>query len=271
MFESQVSKTVNQKLEDVLSRLKLYPSVEAVLLMGSAANHTMHAHSDYDLACVVRDIPKNILGINTFIDNTFTEVFFYSSEEVELALKKKTADLSTKEGWIINWSRDGKIVLDRSGLLTQLKEKSGKMMDQVSDTLTYQSWHRLNYNLVQNARYFRSENELYLQALDVKLSFSIVEALVGYFHVRKVSWKGEKEAIRWLKEHDENFLRLFQSFFVQTDRSKKMHVYENVVKAVLEPIGGVWQGPVISIVPTGEIDQNTIQSGLKFWDNLITI
>ena len=269
MFLSNTSKTADKKLEEVLSLLKKHSLVDGILLTGSAANKTMHDSSDFDLACVVRNLPKNILGINTFIDNKFAEIFFYSPEEVERALQEKTVALNTKNGWIANWSRDGQIILDKSGVLAKLKDKSKKMKNQVSDTLAYRSWHDINYNFIQNSRYFHSDKKSYLQALDIKFLYSLVEIMVGYFNIRKISWKGEKDAVEWLKKNDQNFLQIFQSCMTEKDRAKKMILYETLANTVLEPAGGLWQKTTTSMVTMGEIDKDTIKNGLNFWEGLL--
>lgn len=270
MFPFQMSKTTEQPLENVLTQLSRHPLVDGILLTGSTAKQTAHANSDYDMVCVMKNLPKNMLGITTFIEGKFAEVFLYSPEEVERVTNMKIIDASAKEGWIVHWVRSGRIIVDKSGRLGRLKEKSTQISDGVTDTLTYQSWHRMNYNFVQNLRYFRTENELYLQALDIRLSWSIVEVLTGYFNVRKIPWRGEKEALVWLREHDGDFLVLYQSFFTQINRSEKMRIYTDIVRVVLEPVDGMWQGPTTSVVPTGETDEATIQAGLQFWNDLLT-
>ncbi len=70
--------------------------------------------------------------------------------------------------------------------------------------------YKINYNLVNNARYFRSNDPLYHAALEIRLLYSISEALVGYFTLRHVYWKGEKNAILYLREHDPKYLGIFE-------------------------------------------------------------
>jgi hypothetical protein len=269
MFPFLLSTTARQKLDDVLSRMKNHPAIEGILLMGSAAGENRSSHGDFDLALIVRDPPKNILGINTFVEGTFAEIFFYSCREVDAILKQESIDPSSKEGWIVNWSRDGRIVHDPLGYLVKLKERSRLITDAVSYTSGYQSWQRMNYNLVQNLRYFHSNDETYHQALDLKLAYCIVEAFVGYFNVRKLSWRGEKEAVIWLKEHDARFFSLLEACLQESDRTQKMHLYEKMVSVALEPVGGLWERPVVSVVSTGETDEKTVQAGLDFWTKVV--
>lgn len=268
MFKTQTSKTADQSLDEFLSQLKESSDVDGILLMGSTANGVVTEYSDYDLVVIANNLPKKILGITTFIDNKFAEIFFYTPEEVKDLLAKEKIDPDQKEGWIINWSRDGKIIADKSGLLSRIKEKAKQTKDNVADTLPYSFWHKINYNFVQNKRYFLSGKEIYLEALDVRLLYSIAEVFVGYFNVRKIVWRGEKKAIQWLQENDKNFLGLFQTFNKEIERAKKMVIYEQLAQEALEPLGGLWKEKVTAVMPTGDFDDGDIEKGFKFWNGL---
>ena len=64
-------------------------------------------------------------------------------------------------------------------------------------------------------------------------------ALVGYFAARRLPWRGEEDAIRYWKQHDEGFLRAAFDLFDADDRHV-LDLYSRVVEAALEPIGGIW-------------------------------
>ncbi|MCL5438564.1 MAG: nucleotidyltransferase domain-containing protein [Patescibacteria group bacterium] len=268
MLKTDVSMS-SKTLEEVLNTLKTNTIVNGILLMGSTGNKTQTEDSDYDLTVIVNNLPSNILGINTFIDNTVTEVFFYTIEEIKEILSKEILDFASKEGWIVNWVRDGQIILDKSGLLKKVKEKSNKYQDTVTDASQYTDWQKINYNFIQNMRYFQSQDQLYLEALDVRLMYSVVEAFVGYFTIRKIPWKGEKNAIKWLKEHDIEFLQLFQSFINETNRVKKVEIYKKLAAKALDPVGGIWKEKVTSVMTTGNFNEETINNVLMLWNKLL--
>jgi Polymerase beta, Nucleotidyltransferase len=265
---NKISKTFDSKLEDVLLKLKNNPSVDAILITGSTANNTMHEHSDYDLACVLRNAPPKIMGITTFIDHKFSEIFFYSLEEVKQALENKIIDLNTKEGWIANWSRDGKIICDKLGLLARLKKQSQKIGNDVGESLVYRSWYRINYNLVQDTRYFESDRESYQTALKIKLLNSVLQVFLGYFEVRKIAWTGEKEAAEWLKENDSVFFDLFQKC-LDAHGGEKFKLYKKLAELALEPVGGVWKANTEAVMPSTGVNEKSLESALDYWDDLI--
>jgi predicted nucleotidyltransferase len=268
MLKYNISKNSDSALGDVLARLKNNPSVDAVLLMGSTANKTMHKYSDYDLACVLRDAPQKIMGITSFIDHKFSEIFFYSIAEVEQAIKNESIDLNNKEGWIANWLRDGEIVCDKSGLLKRLKEKSINIGFNIDKGAIYKTWYRINYNLVQNSRYFESDSNLYHQALDIKLLYSILEVFTGYFDIRNISWTGEKNALKWLKENDHDFLKIFQSCLRVND-AEKFNLYKKLVELALKPVDGIWKKNTEAVMPSNDTDDAAIKFALDYWDGLV--
>lgn len=269
MFDSPRAMTENQSLSDVFERLKKNPSVDGILLYGSGAHDPASPHGDYDIACVLNDAPQEIMGITTFIQGKFAEIFFYTPDEVKQALAAETVDLNVKAGWIANWSRDGQIILDRSGQLAQLKQSSNARKDVVPDPLAYQSWFRMNYNLVQNRRYLNTGEAIYLEALDIKFLYCILECFIGYFNVRSIAWRGEKEAIKWLQERDADFYLLFQDAVRETSREKKFALYENLVHRALKPTRGVWDGPVTSVIPIGVTGAVAAGAGLRYWERLL--
>ncbi len=56
-----------------------------------------------------------------------------------------------------------------------------------------------------------SSDELYHAALEIRLLYSIVEALVGYFAMRDINWEGEKNAVLYLRKNDPTYLKAFES------------------------------------------------------------
>ncbi len=118
-------------------------------------------------------------------------------------------------------------------------------------------------------RYIQSGKELYLQALDMRLLYSSIEVLVGYFNLRNIAWRGEKLAINWLQENDAEFLKDFQEYITQYDRVKKIELYKKLAEKALKPAGGLWKDKIVSIVPTGTFSKETIAIGFQFWKSLL--
>jgi len=260
------SLTIGQTLEGVLAKLRSHPSVHAVLLMGSAANDTLHSHSDYDLAVVVDNAPPGLVAIDTFIDHRFAEIFCFSVAEVETLAAKESIQALSREDWLLNWVKTGRVVWDSSGLLERIKQRSEeRLATVVAFETVYGTWHQLSYNLCTSLRYASSRDDLYLEALDVRLLHAVSEAFAGYFNVRRIPWRGEKAAIEWLREHDPEFLAIFRGFHQANNRDQRVRVYNDMVIRALEPVGGPWRDGTTTPGLRSGFDERAVHDCLEFW------
>jgi predicted nucleotidyltransferase len=262
--------TNNLTLDDFLELLKNSNVVDGILLMGSSATGTMNKFSDIDITLIVKHVPEHTLGITTFVEHRFTEIYIYTVDEVKILINKNNINPDVKEGWIFNWIKDGKIVVDKSGLLEKVKEKSSTLdLDKVSDFLILSSIGKVNYNFIQNKRYFNSSSQLHLKALQVRLLYSLADVFVAYFNTRRLHWTGEKQAIKYLEQNDRVFLGLFENYQTCTKLEEKMELYENMAELALKPIGGLWKTEVVSVIAEGDFNKETLNTSLSYWKNLL--
>jgi len=258
------------RLEVVVDKLAAAPEVDGVLLMGSAAAGKLEPYSDFDLVVVMNDFPTALIAINTCIDHRFAEVFFYAVEEVTELAEKDSVRATSHGDWLVGWLRDGRIVCDKSGSLTALQARVPAIASDIGFGDVYAAWHKVSYNLAANRRYWSSPDEAYLEALDLRLQYSAVEAFTAYFTVRRIRWQGEKHAMEWLHENDARFLSLFQQHARAATREERMTTYEQLVDAALEPARGPWTvGVTTPGMNRADFDEKEIEVALDFWSSLL--
>jgi hypothetical protein len=115
-----------------------------------------------------------------------------------------------------------------------------------------------------------SHDPVYLMTVDIRLLYSLPEVLVGYARARQIRWRGEKELIRHLMRHDQPFLELFQQCIAETDRKRKVALYEQTAAMALAPVGGLWASDATAVkVETGTIAPEMIEQALRFWQSLL--
>ncbi|MEI6304629.1 MAG: nucleotidyltransferase domain-containing protein [Candidatus Taylorbacteria bacterium] len=221
--------TEQMNFDQLISKLSNNQNVDALLLCGSTATQTRTTSSDYDLVVIVKDKPEKLVSMFATIGNVPADIFFFTILEIETILK----NMSVKDGaemWLLNWLETGKISFDKSGTLTKLQEtrRSVQKPDNVSLAKSYE--YKINYNLLANTRYFESKDELYHAALEIRLLYSIVEALVGYFTMRAINWEGEKSAILYLRKNDPAYLKVFESVCRETSLFSKFASYKKLVE-----------------------------------------
>ena len=79
--------------------------------------------------------------------------------------------------------------------------------------------------------------------------------------------------MRWLKQHDPDYLALFHSFLDAPNRADKLTIYEQLVPLTLAPVGQVLsdQHSALNFAPGSAFEPEMIERGLAFWENLLTI
>ena len=207
----------NQPLQGIIDKLSKSDNVDALLLCGSTATGKQTKSSDYDLVLVVKEKPEKLLSLFTYINGLPADIFFYSSDDIKRIVLNKQIN-EGGETWLLHWLPKGKISFDKSGDLSKLQS----MISEIKyppDASASTSAYKINYNLVNNTRYFESNDPLYHSALEIRLLYSIIEALVGYFSMRHIYWEGEKKAVQYLEDKDPEFLSIFQ----KTARASNLH------------------------------------------------
>lgn len=218
----------NQSLEEIIAKLSKNDNIDALLLCGSTATGKQTKSSDYDLVLVVKEKPEKLLSLFTYINGLPADIFFYSSGDIKrIVLDKQIKE--DGETWLAHWLPNGKISFDKSGNLSKLQ----RMISEIKyppDTSASTSAYKINYNLVNNTRYFESSDPLYHSALEIRLLYSIVEALVGYFSIRHIYWEGEKKAIQYLEYKDPEYLSIFQKTARASNLQDKFTAYCDLVE-----------------------------------------
>lgn len=222
------TRSLNQSLQEIIAKLSLNDNVDALLLCGSTATGTQTKSSDYDLVLVVKEKPEKLLSLFTYVSNLPADIFFYSLADIKRIISDKQAK-EVGETWLMRWLPKGKISFDKSGDLSKLHNMISEIRC-LPDTSAGTSAYKINYNLVNNTRYFESNDPLYHSALEIRLLYSIVETLVGYFSMRHIYWEGEKKAIQYLEENDPEYLSIFQKTARASNLQDKFAAYRDLVE-----------------------------------------
>jgi hypothetical protein len=274
MVYTYPSPTRNLSYDEFVSRLIKHNQVEGLILIGSKIKKTQGSASDFDLVVILRHSPISIhVGI-TVVDKRLTDLIFYTIEQVEDVLELVQAvHVESDLGRLIRWLQNGRIIFDRSGCLKLVQEKVllGNWLMEISNQEIERVSSRINFNLQHNLRMLGGDDDVYLQALDVRLLYSIFEVFFGYFAVRKLFWEGEKWAVGYLKVYDPVFLKLFMDCLSETNRHRKTKLYQELAELALDEVGGVWPDGYTAI----ELKQDSVSQGqtdgaaLEIWESLI--
>jgi hypothetical protein len=279
MFPTIPTTTQTLTLDDLIARLAAHPTVDGVVVMGSAGDGALSPTSDYDLFVVLSSMPEPLYLVLTTVDRRLTEIYFTTAEAIDriLALQEPNAG-DFGAALATQWLQDGRIAFDRVGRLGQLRRKvqagAWRELARANETRQadlYAYWWKINYNLRQTKRMLMSVDPIYLMTVDIRLLYSLPEVFVGYARARDMPWRGEKELIRHLMQHDRPFLDLFRQCIAETDRERKVGLYERAAALALAPIGGLWPADATAaqIQTDATFAPDQVGQALAFWQSLL--
>jgi predicted nucleotidyltransferase len=276
MSQTIDSRSNTLTLEEVIVRLTKSEAVEGILLIGSANEDSLTPASDYDLVVVLSNMPVPLHVGVTRINHRLTDLIFVSAKEIEevLALTEPVG-CSKPLGRIIPWIQAGKIVFDRSGRLQRCQNKfrTGTWTKAASEFEVYGSCFGVNYNLAQTRRMLASDDPDYRMTAKVRMAIYGTSGLLwDYFTIRRMPWKGEKKALRYLESHDPEYYELFHQFVKAGTCEKKLRLYEQLAKRTTAPAGGLWgENDTALLFQEGtELQPGMVESALSFWNSLIS-
>jgi hypothetical protein len=261
-------------LDAVLHRLQRHDVVDGVILIGSTGKEMLTEASDYDLYIVLSSMPAPLHVGLTWIAGRVTDLVFEQTTAVDRYLAQHdAAPRNAGQERLVRYATAGRIVLDRHTRLDRVRRRAqeSRRTLQPSESDTYRLWFGINYNLLHTKRLLASNDPVYQSAVDIRLLYMTAEVVVGYFQLRGLPWRGEKEAIRYFTEHDPAFLHAFNASIAAPNRAGKMQAYEGLASLALAPLGGLWSGAVTALQfeETTGLSTETVDEVLSFWDGLL--
>lgn len=244
MFETHRTSTVKTSLDQVVDRLRANPRVDGLMLAGSADERM--PDSDIDLVVLVTDESVPHRHACTWIEHCFTDLVFLTTIEADgIQSGAVPESLAADDGvrrWMLAALCDARILFDRSGRLAAMRTALAASPPdlQPSDEDPFQLWDHLNYVLTSSVRYARSGDPLYRDAFALRMTTALADAMLGYFSVRRLPWRGEKEALRFWEREDPSYRTAFLACLHESDAPRKLDLYRRLLERCLEPVGPLW-------------------------------
>jgi len=139
-----------------------------------------------------------------------------------------------------------------------------------SESERYAAWFWQNHGLAHIRRMLQSVDLVYLTAVDLMLSSAISRLCRDYYTIRNLFWEGEKAAVRYLQDHDLEYLDVLRNCLNESDRVEKVVLYEHLVEQTIAPICLVWsRGQSAVYLRNIEEQPARVDEALAFWEGLI--
>lgn len=257
-------------LKFILEKLKKNRNVDCVFLTGSHGVGRQKPYSDLDLVIVLKRNTKNIKSVYTFIDGAFADIFFFDLNDIRRISGSKELSQSSFDSMFLDWLWKGKILFDKSGKVSRLAGKTKRPRIKTPFSEKFNAWQQISYNYLANKRYFESNDPLYHEALEIRLSYSVIQLITGYFNLRGIPWRGEKLAVQRLKTDAPDFYKLFRMYTISPDLTKRFELYIQMVKKVLPRGYKLWDKNLAIALPKGQVKSGIIIKYLtKYWKGLL--
>lgn len=257
----------HSSLAALVDKLSTSPRVKGVFLTGTTATR-LTPSSDIDLVVVLDKNNEEIKSVYTIIEERFSDVFFFDTEFLRQLQGKTEVSANAFDGMFVEWLGKGKIVYDPEGILTTLQVNihAAPPAQMVDETEKRDLWIKVNYNAIANARYYRSQDEIYHKALELRLLYSVIELITAYFSFRDLPWRGEKAAIRYLEQKDQAFLHLFESYSKSSSLEERMRWYTALFQATCVGEYQPWEEDFVVALSHRKGYDEDLE---KFWNELV--
>lgn len=254
-------------LQATIHKLTLSARVKGLFTTGSTATG-LTPSSDIDLVVILDGNKEGIKSVYTMIDGRFADIFFFDLAFVKKCTKLDTVSANGFEGIFLTWLAKGRIEKDNRGILAGLQTKAQSRVETlvVSTEEKRESWFKINYNYVANKRYFDSGEALYREALEFRLLYSVSELIVAYFAFRDIAWRGEKEAVLYLKKEDRKTYACFRKYFSSWTAKGRYEAYTKLFKRVLVSKDQQWGEDFLVVLNSKHQVDKSLE---KFWSKLL--
>lgn len=222
-------------LKETILRLKSNTYVDVVFLTGSYGLKASDASSDIDLVVILKENKDNIRSVFKWIEGVFADIYFFDIKDLvrldEIVEDVQSVDWNSMDGILLTWIQKADIQFDNSGKLSALRNKVLKIEKTgTTEKEKRNYWQKVNYNYVANKRYFESKKQVYLEALELRLLYSVSDLICAFLVLRDIPWRGEKNAVLYLKENTPAFYETFSKYIKSVSLDEKFGLYSDMVK-----------------------------------------
>ncbi len=261
-------KTLNTLIES----LKLEEDVDALFIAGSQGEGNHEPYSDIDIVVIFKENTQKLRSLFQWIDNKPADIYFFDHVDLKNLQNVDRIPANKIDAVLINWLEKNTIEFDKSGLLTELKthieELKKKFFVPEAEMKLFEQ--KINIGYITNRRYFESNNPIYHEALETKLLQDIYNVLIGYFEFRNIPWRGEKFALKYLKNNDLTFYNQYMKAVAAGSLKDKFDLYSRVVTSVFNSNHALWSKDKIAPSLKENISKDQEENIIEYWKGIST-
>lgn len=258
-------------LDDLVARLTRRPDVGGLVVWGSGARGSVRPDSDLDLLLVMKMPDPPFTFVTTRVGRTLTELQVVSMADVRAVVSGS----EPAGGWgsdLVVEALRGRILLDPDGELAEaVIALRGRELSAPIAAEAFESWRHAQYNVRQTRRYLASSDSDARLAVEARLLYSIHFLLIHYFSVRHMRWRGDKEALRYWRQHEPALLADWRAAIREPDLDRKVARYEACFDRVYAPLGGAAPAALDLVQPGSALSgDDAPEWALRAWNELLS-
>ncbi len=256
-----------KEIDTLVTKLETKAEVDAVFLTGSFGLSNTSTASDIDIVIILKENRVKIKSVYQIVDGAFADIFFFDHRDIRRILAAEKVDGNSMVGILVSWLLTAKILFDKSGLTTKASEHAHQVMFFIPEKERIDIIQKISYNLLQNRRYYDSEDDAYREALGIRLLYSVTELITGFLTLHNEPWRGEKYAIAFMKSRNVDFYNAFLVYQSAACLATKIEAYEKMASVIqhLHPLLD-YRTPVST--STHDSQSETANQLKKFWERL---
>ncbi len=263
------------KLDQAIEKIRDKENVDAAFLTGSFSAG-LKPHSDIDLMIVLYENSEQLKMLATRIADIPADVLFFDHEDLERVMKAESLPADQKDARLVFWLNKAVVKFDKSGLLSETVKQIEDLKNKVFITQQEKerTWWKMNYDHLNNKRYFNSDDAYNHQALKLRFfSNGISDVVNGYFILRgsleKPDLKGEKAALAYLKDYDPEFYRLLWDHIEVTELASKFQTYVQLADLAFTEKYPIWSEDRAEILMK-DLSVNKERALVQYWHELLS-
>ena len=268
---TNVARITLSDLADLVAHLRRRPEVAGLVIWASGAGGSFGSDSDLDLLLVLHESELPFTFVTTRMGETLTELQVVSLADVRAV----ASGIEPGSGWgadLIIEALRGRILLDPAGVLAEVAEAlRNRELATPTAAEAFECWRHAQYNVRQTRRYLASPDPDARLAVEARLLYSIHFLLIHYFTVRRLRWRGDKEALRYWRQHEPALLADWRSAVGELDLERKVTRYEACFDRVYAPLGGAAPADLDLVQPgTTTVGDDAPERALRAWIDLVS-
>ena len=218
-------------IREMLDALTDNPEVLGLIEYGSAQYADEEISGDYDLIVVLKQSRPEVESLHFYIGAVPVDLNILSLEDIQDTCRATGFSTVLLEGRIIH---------DLSGRITQeidgLKQRHAEVP---------QENHNLNIAGIRHgASHILDKIRNRQGSMPTLSSYLLHQGMYWivpqYFQVRSLEFKGDKNALEYLREHEPKIFQDIEEFYKTTQHTRQADLFQSVAKAVLKSVGGLW-------------------------------